>query len=276
MASVIENAIRGTVTKGIGVVAEFNRKRMPDTDHPFLTGIHKPMPAELTLEDLPVTGTIPTELDGRYLRIGPKPRRARGQGLSLVHRRRHGPWHRAAGRQGRYGIAIAGSGRSGVEAETGMPHAPGPRHGGFDTVNTNVLGIGGRTWSLVEAGSYPVELSDTLDEQTYNPFDDTLMGSFTAHPHLDPATGEHHAICYEATVPDQIRHVVIDAGGKVTREVAIPVKHGPSIHDCAITARYRDDPRSACHLFDESADRRAQLSLSLESRTSGPRRPASA
>ena len=30
-----------------------------------------------------------------------------------------------------------------VEAETGMPHAPGPRHGGFDTVNTNVLGIGG-------------------------------------------------------------------------------------------------------------------------------------
>ena len=51
MASVIENAIRGTVTKGIGAVAEFNRKRMPDTDHPSLTGIHKPMPAELTIED---------------------------------------------------------------------------------------------------------------------------------------------------------------------------------------------------------------------------------
>ena len=64
------------------------------------------------------------------------------------------------------------------------------------------------------------------------------MGSFTAHPHLDPLTGEHHAICYEATVPDEVRHVVIAPDGKVTREVAIPVKHGPSIHDCAITARY--------------------------------------
>ena len=64
MASVIENAIRGTVTKGIGVVAEFNRKRMPDQDHPFLTGIHRPMDSEVTLEDLSVTGTIPPELDG--------------------------------------------------------------------------------------------------------------------------------------------------------------------------------------------------------------------
>ncbi|HEX4695955.1 carotenoid oxygenase family protein [Sphingomonas sp.] len=237
MASVIENAIRGTVTKGIGAVAEFNRKRMPDTDHPFLSGIHKPMPAELTLEDLPVTGTIPPELDGRYLRIGPNPARPEAKG-----------YHWFTGDGMVHGIALQ-SGKAlwyrnrwirskRVEAETGTQHAPGPRHGGFDTVNTNVLGIAGRTWALVEAGSYPVELSDELDEQTYNPFDDTLAGSFTAHPHCDPLTGEHHAICYEATVPDEVRHVVLSPDGKVTRELAIPVKHGPSIHDCAITARY--------------------------------------
>ena len=115
---------------------------------------------------------------------------------------------------------------------------PVPRHGGSDNVNTNVVGIAGRTFALVEAGSYPVELSDTLDEQTYNPFDDTLMGSFTAHPHLDPLTGEQHAIAYEATDPDTVRHVVISPEGKVVRELPIKVKHGPSIHDCAITARY--------------------------------------
>jgi carotenoid cleavage dioxygenase-like enzyme len=237
MASVIENAIRGTVTKGIGVVAEFNRKRMPDTDHPFLTGIHKPMEAELTLEDLPVAGTIPAELDGRYLRIGPNPAAPEAKGYHWFTG--DGMVHGVALQDGKalwYRNRWIRSKR--VEAETGMPHAPGPRHGGFDTVNTNVLGIGGRTWALVEAGSYPVELSDNLDEQTYNPFDDTLMGSFTAHPHLDPVTGEHHAICYEATVPEEVRHVVIGPDGKVTREAAIPVKHGPSIHDCAITARY--------------------------------------
>jgi len=237
MASVIENAIRGTVTKGIGAVAEFNRKRMPDTDHPFLTGIHKPMPAELTIEDLPVTGAIPPELDGRYLRIGPNPARPEAKGYHWFTG--DGMVHGIALKDGKalwYRNRWIRSKR--VEAETGMPHAPGPRHGGFDTVNTNVLGIAGRTWALVEAGSYPVELSDGLDVQTYNPFDDTLVGSFTAHPHRDPMTGEHHAICYEATVPDEVRHVVISTEGKVTREMAIPVKHGPSIHDCAITARY--------------------------------------
>ncbi|MBV8238735.1 MAG: carotenoid oxygenase family protein, partial [Sphingomonas sp.] len=46
---------------------------MPETDHPFLNGIHKPLGGEMTLVDLPVTGAIPTALDGRYLRIGPNP-----------------------------------------------------------------------------------------------------------------------------------------------------------------------------------------------------------
>ena len=90
----------------------------------------------------------------------------------------------------------------------------------------------------MEAGSYPVELSETLEAQAYNPFDGTLAGSFSAHPHLDPLTGEQHAICYEGGNLDVIRHVVVDASGRTIREEPIPVAHGPMIHDCAITARY--------------------------------------
>jgi carotenoid cleavage dioxygenase len=41
--------------------------------HRFLSGIHRPMDAELTLTELDVRGTIPPALDGRYLRIGPNP-----------------------------------------------------------------------------------------------------------------------------------------------------------------------------------------------------------
>ncbi|WEK02117.1 MAG: carotenoid oxygenase family protein [Candidatus Sphingomonas phytovorans] len=238
MASIIETAIRSTVTKGIGVVAEFNRKRMDvATDHPFLTGIHEPMREELTLEDLPVTGTIPAALDGRYLRIGPNPINPDPAGHH---------WFTGDGMV--HGIAVK-DGKAlwyrnrwirskKAAAAMGVPAAPGPRHGVSDNVNTNVLGIAGRTFALVEAGSYPVELSDTLEEQTFNPFDDTLAGSFTAHPHLDPLTGEQHAIAYDATSPEVVRHVVISPEGKVIREEPIAVKHGPSIHDCAITARY--------------------------------------
>ena len=116
--------------------------------------------------------------------------------------------------------------------------APGPRRGRNDTVNTNVLGIGGRAFALVEAGSFPVELSETLEEQHYNPFDGTLEGSFTGHPHRDPHTGEHHAIAYDGSIWNAVRHVVVSDAGTVVRDVPIAVRHGPCIHDSAFTARY--------------------------------------
>lgn len=45
-------------------------------------------------------------------------------------------------------------------------------------------------------------------------------------------------ICYEAERPDVIRHVALDAEGHVLRETPIAVSHGPSIHDCALTANW--------------------------------------
>jgi 8'-apo-carotenoid 13,14-cleaving dioxygenase len=74
MASAVETLIRGAVNKGVTKVADFNRARMKtDKLNPYLTGIHQPMDEELTLDRLRVTGTIPAELDGRYIRIGPNP-----------------------------------------------------------------------------------------------------------------------------------------------------------------------------------------------------------
>jgi carotenoid cleavage dioxygenase len=238
MVSPIETLIRGTVTKGIDALAKFNRKRLaaPAGDSPFLTGIHAPMTEELTLTELVVTGTIPPSLDGRYLRIGPNP-------IAPDPASYH--WFIGDGMV--HGLAIRGGKalwyrnrwiRSNAVAKVlGVEPAPGPRHA-FDTVNTNVIGMSGRTFALVEAGSYPVELGETLDNQAYNPFDGSLKGSFTAHPHLDPKTGERHAVCYEGRDAGTIRHVVINAASKVIREQPIAVKHGPMIHDCAITDRF--------------------------------------
>jgi carotenoid cleavage dioxygenase-like enzyme len=239
MGSRVETLIRSGVSKGIETVAAFNRRRLPRTDgpHPFLSGIHVPMTEEFTLTDLAVTGTIPAALDGRYMRIGPNPVAADPAsyhwfiGDGMIHSLSIGQG-RAAGYRNRWIRSNT------VAAALGEAPAPGPRHHGFDNVNTNVLDIAGRAFALVEASSYPVEVSDMLDAQVYNPFDGTLEGSFTAHPHRDPATGEHHAICYEGKDPGTIRHVVIDREGKVVRELPVAVKHGPMIHDCAITARY--------------------------------------
>lgn len=240
MASSVETFIRKTVSKGIMKVAEFNRDRMDELDkpHPFLSGIHTPMEAELTLDDLKVTGTIPAALDGRYIRIGPNP--ASPPNPASYH------WFTGDGMV--HGVSLkAGKAlwyrnrwirSKAVSAALGEAPAPGPRNGLSDTVNTNVLGIGGGTWALVEAGGYPVRINEELETIAHDPFGGTLKGSFTAHPHLDPETGEMHAICYQGDQASVIRHVVVGTDGKVRREEPITVNGGPSIHDCMITKQY--------------------------------------
>ena len=237
MASAFKEAIVETVGKGIGAVAAFNRRRMADTDHPFLSGVHRPMADELTLEDLVVEGTIPAALDGSYMRTGPNPWAPDPQGYhwftgdGMVHAIRL-----------KGGQALAYRNRwvrsKLVEGQGGPRAAPGPRRGHGDTVNTNVAQVAGRAMVMVEAGSTPVALDHELGAQEYSNFGGSLDGSFSAHPHLDPPTGENHAITYDAMNPRELRHVVVDASGRVIRELAIPVVNGPSVHDCALTARY--------------------------------------
>ena len=236
------------------------RARAP---HPFLTGIHQPMTDEMTLVDLPVTGTIPAELDGRYLRIGPNPVAADPAALSLVHRRRHGPRPRAEGRQGAL-VSQPLDPLDAVGAALGEPPAPGPRHGGFDTVNTNVVEIAGRTWALVEAGSYPVELDETLDEQTYNPFDGTLDG--IVHRASAPRSADRRA-SRDLLRGDRSRRRPPRRGRRrrhVSSRGADPGRARPVDPRLRDHRALRDHPRPAGHLLDEGADRRAPLPLSLE------------
>ena len=238
MASVVETLIRGAVTKGITAVAGFNRNRMDDeAQHPFLTGIHTPVTEELTLTDLKVTGEVPARLAGRYVRIGPNPFKPdpRGHhwfvGDGMVHgiRLKDGKaeWYR-----NRYIRSQV------LEAQGGPKAAPGPRRSARDGVNTNVVQIGGKITAIVEAGSSPAVLDDNLETVAYTDFGGTLTAPFTAHPHEDPLTGEKHAITYDAMTPERVWYVRLSPEGTVTRQIEIPVQHGPSIHECTITANY--------------------------------------
>ena len=239
MASSVEESLRAVVVKVVMAVSEFNRSRMDRSKQaaPFLDALHAPMKAELSIDAPEVVGAIPPGLDGRYLRIGPNPVEPdpRGHhwfiGDGMVHGLRlHGGrarWYRNRWiRSEKVGQAL------------GEAPAPGPRHGGFDTVNTAVIGHAGAIHALVEGGSTPVLLDAELGAQAYHDFDGSLAGAFSAHPHLDPLTGELHAIAYEARKPGRLAHVVVDAAGKVVRELPLSLPHGPMIHDCALTQRY--------------------------------------
>ena len=240
MAGSFENVVRRGVTKGLMKVAAFNRDRLPEPARPhnFLSGIHAPMTQELTLEHLAVRGTIPPQLDGRYLRIGPNPQ---GKPNPAAH-------HWFVGDGMVHGVRLqAGKAlwyrnrwirSTAVSAALGEAPAPGPRNGRSDTVNTNVLGHAGRIWALVEAGAFPVQIDGELQTVAHDPFGGSLHGAFSAHPHRDPDSGEWHAICYNSPDLETIRHVVVDADGQVRREEPIAVRHGPSVHDCMITRNY--------------------------------------
>jgi carotenoid cleavage dioxygenase len=227
------------VEKAAGWISRQARERVPHSENNrFLKGPFAPVAVETTETALHVTGHIPPELNGIYARIGPNPMQVDNPathhwflGDGMVHgvrlRDGHAVWYR-----NRY------IGSDSVNQRLGRPLVPGPRHRDIDTVNTNILGHAGKIWALVEAGGMPVELNDTLETQRRAYFNTPLTRAFAAHPHRDPATGELHAICYDVMVQDHVFYVVITPDGTLRHDIAIPVRHGPMIHDCALTATY--------------------------------------
>ena len=207
--------------------------------NPFLEGIYAPVADEMTAASLTVAGTLPAELDGVYLRIGPNPITPPDprfyhwfSGDGMVHGVRL-----QGGKALWYRNRYVRSNR--VSAALGEAPAPGPRDQRTDTVNTNIIGHAGKLLALVEAGGLPVEIDSLLGTVAHSNLDGSLqLGGFSAHPHRDPDNGELHAICYDGGNREVIRHVVVGADGRVRREMPIPVADGPMIHDCALTARF--------------------------------------
>ncbi len=200
----------------------------------YLSGNYAPVTEELTTFELPVTGALPAQLDGRYLRIGPNPITPpdpatyhwfTGDGMAHGVRLRGGKaeWYR-----NRWVRSTA------VSEALGEEPKPGERHGGMDGANTNVIGLAGKTFALVEAGARPVELTDELDTVCHTDFEGTLPNGYTAHPKLDPRTGELHAMAYYWGLP-YVQYVVIGPDGRVSRVEPIEVKGSPMMHDCSLT-----------------------------------------
>lgn len=210
-----------------------------DAGNPYLTGNWAPVRREITATDLDVTGCIPEYLDGRYLRIGPNPlgdpdpsRYHPFLGEGMVHglRLRDGKaqwyrnrWVRSADMSRRLGERWPG----------------GPHDGGFDfATNTNVIGHGGRTLALTEAGVRPYELSDDLETVGPSDFCGTLFAGYTAHPKRDPVSGELHAVSYNPMQGSLIRYTVTGVDGKVRRRVDIKLNAQTMMHDFSLTERY--------------------------------------
>ena len=192
------------------------------SDNPYLSGNLAPVEEEVTAFDLPVTGEIPEELEGRWLRNGPNP-------IGDVDLEKH-HWFIGAGMV--HGVRLRGGQAEWYRNRYVVPGATG-------SPNTNVGGFAGKTWAMVEAGMAPVELGYELESLGTNTFEGTLPGPFSAHPKFDPSTRELHAMAYHwPDLMDHIQYVVVGDDGRVTRTIDIPVADMPMVHDMSLTERY--------------------------------------
>ena len=124
---------------------------MTVVENKWLSGPYAPIPGDVTATELEVIGTLPTELNGRYLRNGPNP-------ITPVDPATHhwfmgdGMVHGVRLRDGRAEWYRNRWVRSGPVADAlGEPPHPGPVFEGMDAApNTNIVRIGPRPGDAAE------------------------------------------------------------------------------------------------------------------------------
>lgn len=208
--------------------------------NPFLRDNHAPVDVETTSFDLRVTGHIPAELNGRYLRNGPNPMDNIDPenhhwfvGDGMVHglRLRDGnaDWYRNRWVRSK-----------GVSAALGEAPVPSdwPAENMDFAANTNVIGHAGKTFAVVEGGAPPVELGFELETIRASNLNGTLPQAFSAHPKRDPKTGELHVMAYWWGWGNQAQYLIVNVAGEVRRTVDIALPGSPMLHDIAFTEKY--------------------------------------
>ncbi|HEY5154446.1 MAG TPA: carotenoid oxygenase family protein [Acidimicrobiales bacterium] len=218
-------------------------------DQLMLRELFVPVVDELDAADLEVTGSLPAGLDGSFVRNGPNPR---FEPLGRYHMfDGDGMLHAVALRDGRAVYRNRWIRTAALDAEVrvgralygglGEMHFPTPDEVGDagamkNPANTNLIRHAGHYLALWEGG-LPTEVTAELETVGPYDFDGCLQGSFTAHPRIDPRTGELLAFAYQPFEP-YLRAFQIDAGGQWVRAVDIDLPAPSVMHDFAITEHH--------------------------------------
>ncbi|MBV8976739.1 MAG: carotenoid oxygenase family protein [Alphaproteobacteria bacterium] len=219
--------------------------------NPYLTGNFAPLHSEDDFPALKIRGEFPKALRGSYYRNGPNPQFPprdpnhhwfAGDGMihalhvgdgkvsylnRYVHTNKYVLEH-AAGRSlfGTFGNPMT-SDASVVGKDSGV-------------ANTNIVWHAGKLLALEEAHN-PYELDPlTLASRGYVDYAGPAM-RFTAHPKMDPETGEMVFFGYSAGAgffTDDIAYGVVDKAGAVTRLDQFKAPYCSMIHDFFVTRNY--------------------------------------
>ncbi len=216
---------------------------------PFLQGLMAPVTEERDDVDLEVVGEIPAGLQGMFVRTGPNQQFAPlgayhpfdGDGMlhavylengtaryrnrwveskGLLAERERG--HALYGGMGTFHLTDAA-----VAAEVGMMK---------NTANTATVRHAGHLFSILESGP-PTEFDHDLNTLGEYDFDGRLQGPMTAHPKVDPVSGEMLFFGYSPMAP-YLRYSEVNAAGELVHSTEIDIPAPVMMHDFMITENY--------------------------------------
>jgi carotenoid cleavage dioxygenase len=218
-------------------------------NQPFLAGNLAPVDREI---DAPcrVLGEVPEGLVGDFVRNGPNPmfeplgRYHMFDGDGMLHQVRFGdgaPRYRNRWIRSRALEAEMRHHRALYHGLAEILEFPDPALVGDagpikNPANTHIVRHAGRYLALYEGGP-PTEVTAELDTVGEFDFDGRLAGAMTAHPRLDPRTGEMVFFAY-SPFPPYLRYHVADASGALVHSIEIPLEVPVMMHDFVITEHY--------------------------------------
>ncbi|KAF3437909.1 hypothetical protein FNV43_RR20665 [Rhamnella rubrinervis] len=254
---------KGLASKFVDWFEKLIVKLMYDSSQPlhYLSGNFAPIPHETPpTKDLPVTGYLPECLNGEFVRVGPNPKFAPVAGYHcMVHGMRI--------KDGKATYVSRYVRTSRIKQEEYFGGAKFMKIGdikglfgllmvnmqmlrdklkildvsyGTGTGNTALIYHHGKLLALSEADKpYVLKVLEDGDLQTLGmlDYDKRLAHSFTAHPKVDPFTGEMFTFGYSHT-PPYITYRVISKDGFMHDPIPITVSEPIMMHDFAITENY--------------------------------------
>lgn len=219
----------------------------PFPAHPYLSGNFAPLSFEADAHDLPVQGTLPRELNGTLYRNGPNPQFAprgfyhwfAGDGMLHAFNLENGKasYRNRFVRTPKWQLENqAGQAMFGA---FGNPMESDPSTFGKDSglANTNVVWHAGKLIAL-EEGHKPFEVDPvSLAPRGYRDYGNQQLSRMTAHPKLDPETGELVCFAYgnDGPLSAGMAYYVIDKHGKLTRFDRFQAPYAAMVHDFLVT-----------------------------------------
>jgi carotenoid cleavage dioxygenase len=219
--------------------------------NPYLSGNFAPVREEVSLADLPLEGALPPELAGTYYRNGPNPQFDprdpnyhwfSGDGMIHAFTVANGKvsYQNRFVRTPKWELEHAAG--ASLFGTFGNPMTSDPSVMGKDSgvANTNIIWHAGKLLAL-EEGHQPFELDPrTLMPRGYLGYAGQWK-RFTAHPKIDPETGELIFFGYavgDMPFSNRIAYGAVDKSGKVTALDTFEAPFASMIHDFFVTKNY--------------------------------------